>query len=367
MLEVSTPILSALLSTTRRAVPSAPNQPIFANVLLDARDGILTAICTDGTVWIRQTAAVDTPEPSRMAVKASLIADIAGKVTANAITLTPSENGVAVNAGRSKYNLPTLPPDQYPPFPDVSGWPVVAQCESGALRLALNRALTHAAKDERAWASAALLYSVNGEVMVVGTYQGAGAITALDKAEDFPPLAVPNGPAKLIETSLPTGDSPVLVSLSGGRIAFSTGSLIIVAPLRDEALPGWDSNIAPAIREDDASQAHYLPTKELADALSRLLITMPDPFAQSVRVALGDSTALLSSEGQDGSGSEVVPCEGTNTMEANFHAGRLLRCVQAIKGDKLRVGTVKGSIKITDPRAPESMQLLAKLTGRGNG
>src|SRR3954468_5310839 len=91
--------------------------PILSNVKLQAQDGTLGLTATDMDLSLAAREPADVAEHGAATVAAHLLFDIVRKLPdGGRIAVEQTEPGgeLAVRSGRSLFNLPTLPPDEFP-------------------------------------------------------------------------------------------------------------------------------------------------------------------------------------------------------------------------------------------------------------
>jgi DNA polymerase-3 subunit beta len=91
--------------------------PILSNVLLQASDGALKLTATDLDIEIIEQTAADIGQPGSTTVPAHMLYDIVRKLPDGAqlqLEQGPDEGRLAVIAGRSRFSLQALPPQDFP-------------------------------------------------------------------------------------------------------------------------------------------------------------------------------------------------------------------------------------------------------------
>src|SRR3546814_4075335 len=90
--------------------------PILSNVLIEAdASGQLKLMATDLDLQVVETVAARVETPGTTTVSAHTLFEIARKLPEGAeVSLSAAEGKMQVKAGRSNFNLPTLPRDAFP-------------------------------------------------------------------------------------------------------------------------------------------------------------------------------------------------------------------------------------------------------------
>ena len=90
--------------------------PILSNVLIEANsDGTIRLMATDLDLQINESVEAQVETPGATTVSAHTLFDIARKLPEGSqVSLAAADGKMAVNAGRARFNLQTLPRDDFP-------------------------------------------------------------------------------------------------------------------------------------------------------------------------------------------------------------------------------------------------------------
>ena len=90
--------------------------PILSNVLLEAReDGSLRLMATDLDLQVDESVPANVTQPGATTVSAHTLFDIVRKLPEGSqVELTAAEGKMQIVAGRARFNLSTLPRDDFP-------------------------------------------------------------------------------------------------------------------------------------------------------------------------------------------------------------------------------------------------------------
>ena len=105
------------LSHVQSVVERRNTIPILSNVMIDASDGgSVRVMATDLDLQVEETmAAASVESAGAITVSAHLLFDIARKLPdGSQVSLETADNRMTVKAGRSRFQLPTLPKDDFP-------------------------------------------------------------------------------------------------------------------------------------------------------------------------------------------------------------------------------------------------------------
>ena len=104
------------LSHVQSVVERRNTIPILSNVLLDAReDGSIRVMATDLDLQVDESVPANVTQPGATTVSAHTLFDIVRKLPEGSqVDLSAAEGKMQVNAGRARFNLATLPRDDFP-------------------------------------------------------------------------------------------------------------------------------------------------------------------------------------------------------------------------------------------------------------
>ena len=129
-LRVERDLLADGVAWAARALPSRPSLPVLSGLMLDAANGVLTISSFDQDVSARVDIEADVAAKGRTLVSGRLLADITRSLQAKPVELEVVGSHVSITCGRSSFNLPTLPVEDYPRIPDM---PTTAGTVPGSL------------------------------------------------------------------------------------------------------------------------------------------------------------------------------------------------------------------------------------------
>jgi DNA polymerase-3 subunit beta len=129
-LRVDRDVLADGVAWAARALPSRPSLPVLSGLMLDATGGVLTISSFDQDVSARVDIDADVATKGRTLVSGRLLADITRSLQAKPVELEVVGSHVSISCGRSSFNLPTLPVEDYPRIPDM---PTTAGTVPGSL------------------------------------------------------------------------------------------------------------------------------------------------------------------------------------------------------------------------------------------
>ena len=347
-----------LLTTTRDAL-LAPLQsvagivekrhtlPILSNVLIEKHADQLTMLATDIEIQIRTTTGGHIGgEDASITVGARKLQDILRALPDSAeISLTLDDKRLTVKAGRSRFQLQTLPAADYPRLAPPEGEGVHFSTTQKAFKkqLALVQ-YAMAQQDIRYYLNGLLLVVAGGTLRMVATDGHrlacaeavyTGSVQAVHR------MLVPRK-ALAVMRRLLEGDAPA-VSLN-----FGEGALQLQRPgesfwfrLIDGEFPDYR-----AVVPNDPRHTATLRRADLTSALKRVVIVITDR-ARPARFAFAEDEVEIRVQNVDkGEVRETLPIELDGApLVVGFNARYLSEALNALAGDRV-------VLSLANPLAP---------------
>lgn len=118
---VNRDLFSDAVSFVVKLLPARPTQPILSGVVLDAADGGLSLSSFDYEVSSRTRVDADVETPGAVLVQGRILGDIANRLPQAPVEVEHDDAGVVIRCGQASFHLPTMPIEEFPSLPEVSG------------------------------------------------------------------------------------------------------------------------------------------------------------------------------------------------------------------------------------------------------
>ena len=342
------------LSHVQSVVERRNTIPILSNVLLEASsDGQVKIMATDLDLQVIESIdAASVDSPGAITVSAHLLFDIARKLPdGTRVDLETADNRMTVKAGRSRFQLPTLPRDDFPTIVEgdlPTSFEIPAQTFAELIdrtrfaisteetRYYLNGIFLHVSDDDGPVLKAA---ATDGHRLARFT------LPRPDGAEGMPDVIVPRKAVaelrKLLEESL---DGNVLVDLSASKIRFTLGGeggVVLTSKLIDGTFPDY-SRVIPTGND----KLLKVDPKSFFAGVDRVA-TIATEKTRAGKMGLDTDKVTLSVTSPDnGTAAEEVPASYSSAgMEIGFNANYLKDILGQIDGDTVE-------LHLADPGAP---------------
>jgi DNA polymerase-3 subunit beta len=120
-LTVHRDVFAEAVSFAVKLLPQRTTLPILSGVLMNAHGGSLTLSSFDYEVSARTTVSADVVQDGQVLVSGRLLSDIAQRLPQQDVRLELDGSSIKVLCGTAKFSLLTMPLEEYPQLPEVSG------------------------------------------------------------------------------------------------------------------------------------------------------------------------------------------------------------------------------------------------------
>ncbi len=314
--------------------------PILSNVLMEATADGLRLMATDLDLQINETVEAKVETSGATTVSAHTLFDIARKLPEGSqVSLAAAEGKMQVVAGRARFNLQTLPRDD---FPVIAEGELTTNFELPAATLRqiidktrfaisteetryyLNGIFVHVADDGQPVLKAA---ATDGHRLARVT------VPRPDGAEGMPDVIIPRKCVGELRKLLDEVEGSVLVSLSPSKIRFGLGNAVLTSKLIDGTFPDY-SRVIPTGND----KLLKIDPKSLMDGVDRVS-TIASEKTRAVKMAVErDKVTLSVTSPENGTASEEVSGDyAADGMEIGFNAKYLMDILGQVEGDTVEV------------------------------
>lgn len=334
------------LSHVQSVVERRNTIPILSNVLIEAApDSTVRLMATDLDLQIVETmAAVSVESPGAITVSAHLLFDIARKLQdGSQVSLETSDNRMIVKAGRSRFQLPTLPRDDFPVI--VEGdLPTSFEIPARTLAELIDRTRFAISTEETRYYLNGIFLHVSDDAQPVlkaaatdGHRLARFTVARPEGAEGMPDVIVPRKCVgelrKLLEEVL---DSAVLIDLSASKVRFTLGGengVVLTSKLIDGTFPDY-SRVIPTGND----KLLRLDPRSFFEGVDRVA-TIATEKTRAVKMALETDRVTLSVTSPDnGTAAEELPANYASAgFEIGFNANYLKDILSQIDGDTVEL------------------------------
>jgi DNA polymerase-3 subunit beta len=314
--------------------------PILSNVLISAEGEALMLMATDLDLQVVESAPAEVASPGATTVSAHTLYDIVRKLPdGSQATLETQDLKMTVTAGRARFQLQTLPREDFPVIGE-SDLPVSFQLPSETLRELIDKTRFAISTEEtRYYLNGIFLHATKDDVPRLRAVATDGHRLARvelplpEGAEGMPDVIVPRKCVAEVRKLLDERDGPVTISLSQNRIRFEVGAAVLTSKLIDGTFPDYSRVIPTAndrlLRIDPAS---------LAECVDRVTAIASEK-TRAVKLSLDKDRVTLSVVSpENGMASEDVPADyDAPGFDVGFNSRYLLDILSQVEGDSVEV------------------------------
>ena len=134
--QVNRDIFSEAVSFAVKLLPQRTTLPILSGVLIDAGEAGLTLSSFDYEVSARTEIAAEVEEHGTVLVSGRLLADIASRLPNAPVKFSTDDGRITVICGSATFTLLSMPVEEYPTLPQISGQSGVLSAEAFATAIA---------------------------------------------------------------------------------------------------------------------------------------------------------------------------------------------------------------------------------------
>ncbi|BEV72632.1 MULTISPECIES: DNA polymerase III subunit beta [unclassified Paludibacterium] len=330
-------LLKPLLAVTG-IVERRHTLPILSNVLIEKKGAEVGFLATDLEIQITTASAEALPgEDFRLTTSAKKLQDILRAIPDKAsVTLEQQDGRLTLKAGKSRFNLQTLPAEDFPLLP-VNGSPEasfsVSQRELRRLISQVQYAM--AVQDIRYYLNGLLMQTEGNQVRLISTdghrlaFSSTQVEASLPKAEVILPRKTILELYKLLADS----DDAINIEVLANQVRFTFGSTVIISKVVDGKFPDYN-RVIPL----DNDKIFLIERVTFLHALQRAAILANEKF-RGVRLVLkpGAMSILCTNSEQEEAEEELEIGFTGGSLEIGFNINYLLDVLTNLPADTLQL------------------------------
>jgi DNA polymerase-3 subunit beta len=312
--------------------------PILSNVLLEAReDGSLRLMATDLDLQVDESVPANVAQPGATTVSAHTFFEIVRKLPEGSqVELSAAEGKMQVVAGRSRFNLSTLPRDDFPVIAE-GDLPTRFELPAATLRQIIEKTRFAISSEETRYYLMGIFIHVIDDQMRAAATDGHRlarvTVARPEGAEGMPVVIIPRKAVQELYRLLEELEGTVEISLSPTKIRFGLGSAILTSKLIDGTFPDYNRVIPTA-----NDKLLKLDPKSFSAGVDRVS-TIASEKTRAVKMSVDrDKVTLSVTSPENGVATEEVPADySADGLEIGFNARYLLDILGEIDGDIVEV------------------------------
>ena len=312
--------------------------PILSNVLIDAQDdGSIRLMATDLDLQVDESVAAQVSQAGATTVSAHTFFDIVRKLPEGSqVELSAADGKMQVVAGRARFNLSTLPRDDFPVIAE-GNLPTRFELPAATLRQIIDKTRFAISSEEtRYYLMGIFLHVVDDKLKAAATDGHRLARITMprpDGAEGMPDIIIPKKCVQEIRKLLDEVEGTLEVSLSPTKIRFNLGTAVLTSKLIDGTFPDYN-RVIPTGND----KLLKLDPKSFAAGVDRVA-TIASEKTRAVKMSVDrDKVTLSVTSPESGTATEEIAADyGSDNIEIGFNARYLLDILHEIEGDSVEV------------------------------
>lgn len=338
---VNRDVFSEAVSFVVKLLPQRNPQPILAGVLIEASGAGLSLAAFDYEASARTTIEATVDEPGTILVHGRLLSEIASRLPNAPVQVeVDDDGGIVLTCGSARFTLASMPVQEYPAIPEVSGETGLVPAEEFATAIA--QVAFAASRDDVTPVLTGVQLEVSGtKLSLVATDRYRVALREIPWDGGADASAAPTSalvPARTLtevgKTFAHGGDISIAFSGSGDReiIAFTAGNKTVTSLL-------IKGNFPPVRRLFPEQTEHHavLNTADLAEAVRRVSLVLdrsaPLRFTFTTDNVSMDASGTEQARATESVDSHLVGDDVTLGLNPQY----LLESLGAVKSEFVRI------------------------------
>ncbi|MFO1385923.1 MAG: DNA polymerase III subunit beta [Chitinivorax sp.] len=340
------------LSTVTGIVERRHTLPILSNVYLEKKGQQVSFMATDLEIQITSNAPGDLNGGDfAITTSAKKFQDILRAIPdGTQVLLEHADNKLLLKAGKSRFNLQTLPAEDFPSIAPATGNTISFSLEQKALRQLLSLvqyAMAH--QDIRYYLNGLCIVTEGQELRLVATDGHRLAFASLELASpvERSEIILPRKTVLELYKLLDDSDKPIQVDISQNQVRFAFGDVLLVSKVVDGKFPDYN-RVIPL----NNTKLLTIDRVQLQQALQRAAILSNEKF-RGVRVVLmnGLFRIICSNSEQEEAQEELEVDYQGEALDVGFNITYLLDVLNNVANESVNFafGDANSSALVTLP------------------
>ena len=326
LIKINRDVLLKPLQAVSGIIERRHTLPILSNVLLSRTGDRIEFIATDIEIEITASAATDAQgEPKAITIGARKFLDILRALPEGSeVSLGLQEKRLQIKSGKSRFNLQTLPAEDFPRLSGAEGTATQFSVPQELLKSLIGLVqYAMAQQDIRYYLNGLLMIVEEGQLKLIATDGHRLAFAAKEVGDKSLPrqeVILPRKTVLELAKLLSDNDDPVMIELSASQACFKFGDVRLVSKLVDGKFPDY-TRVVP----QNQPRRLRLGRSQLLQSLQRAAILTSDKF-RGVRWVLSDGTLkiICSNTEQEEAQEELDVDYKGESLDIGFNVGYLL-------------------------------------------
>ena len=306
--------------------------PILSNVMLKAEAGKLTIIATDLDMQITEIVDAVVDQAGSTTVSSSTLFEIVRKLSGGAqVQLATDGAQLTVTSGRSRFKLNALPTDD---FPLIGAGEMSNRLDVTAAQISEMISDTRFAmstEETRYYLNGIFMHVSNGMLKAAATDGHRLALSGIAyEGESIPDIIVPRKAVAEVQKLLGEVEGDIEVQLSGSKIRFDMGNVVLTSKLIDGTFPDYN-RVIPTSND----KVMTVDVKALNSAADRMSIMSAEKTRAITMTLKRDLVELVVTSPENGTANEEVAAECRHDLRIGFNSRYLQDILAQIETEEV--------------------------------
>jgi DNA polymerase-3 subunit beta len=345
--------------------------PILSHILLEAKNQQLQLTATDLDLMVSENVQATVKTPGSITTPAHILHDIVRKLPDNTplqLEWNAGNNTLHLQAGRSKFALPTLPREDFP-ITATGDMPSVFQVPAGQFKKLLQQTSFAMSNEETRYYLNGIFFHIGDSqlyspkslkaVATDGHRLARSEMIMPAKSEKMPSVVVPRKTVQELMKLLEQEDGVVTIGLSPQRMTVTFKEISLSSKLIDGNFPDYERVIP-------TNNQNFLEVDRLVftAAVDRVATICSDKL-RSIKLQIQKNNLIFSAANSElGSAVEEIEVayEGT-PIDIGFNAKYLADIMQQLGGKKAKIALSDASspVLISTPEDGAAVYVLMPM------
>lgn len=322
------------LSSVSGIVERRHTLPILSNLLLEAKQDKIVLTATDLEMQISLAVESATGGELSTTVSAKKLLDICRSLPESAeINMATQESRIQVKAGKSRFNLQTLPAADYPVMTKAAGavGAVINIGQRTLKRLFKQVEFAMAQQDIRYYLNGLLFEVSANRLNVVGTDGHRLSFTSTELSQNYEKqeIILPRKTVIELIKLLDESDEEVTIEISNGQVNFSFGEIKLISKVIDGKFPDY-TRVIPSGHQNTFT----VDRTTILLSMQRASILSNEKY-RGIRMVLGkDSLRLISTNSEQEEAEEELEINyGGDPLDIGFNVTYMIDVLNNVDSD----------------------------------
>ena len=334
---INTEQILAPLQHVIGAVERKQTLPILGNVLIQAKDGLVTLTASDLEIELIAKLNISIDEDFSTTLPARKLLDICKALPANSdINFNIEDSKVLLVSGRSRFTLGTLPAKDFPRIDEIKSQSQF-NLPQKILKLLIDKtAFAMAQQDVRYYLNGMLLELSGEKVRLVATDGHRLALSEHETSTGLNSdrqLIIPRKGVLELARLLTQSDEDVMIKISQNHIRIETDNLIFTSKLIDGKYPDYN-RVIPV----DGNKIMTVNRELLKQSLQRISILSNEKY-RGIRFTFSDNNLSIEANNPDHEEAEeeITVNYDDDSMDIGFNVTYLLDVFSVLDSENIEM------------------------------